>query len=138
MPRVARTTRLPEAYRVIVDVAPAGNDTWSKSMNPWRFQPSEEDEKTFSLIRKQSITSWGRGEKVHPINFFEQVIECKHCGYWRSPTTPAAKCCQNGLLVLNHRYKLGDELLDVAERGISKVSAPRSMLMGKWMRAWWV
>ena len=77
----------------------------------------------FHLIQQETVTSWGRGEKAHPINAFEQFIECDGCGYWRSPTTPAAKCCQNGELVLNTRYKLGDELLKLAADGVSKARA---------------
>ena len=50
------------------------------------------------------------------------MIECEHCGAWRAPFTTAAKCCKNGALVLNGKYRLGEPLLDLARRGVSKVS----------------
>lgn len=114
MPRRARGRPLPKVFRLLVNTGDA---------KPWKHEPSTRDRDEYAWLRaEQSVTSWGDGEKAHPINFFEQSIECEHCGCWRFPTTPAAKCCQNGKLVLNQRYKLGAELLDLAARGVSKVS----------------
>ena len=114
MPRRARGRPLPKVFRVLVNKGDS---------KPWENAPTSAERDEYVWLRaEQSVTSWGDGEKAHPINFFEQSIECEHCGCWRFSTTPAAKCCQNGRLVLNQRYKLGSELLDLAARGVSKVS----------------
>ena len=114
MPCRARGRPLPKVFRVLM------NKGVSK---PWEREATSAERDEYVWLRaEQSVTSWGDGEKAHPINFFEQSIECEHCGCWRFPTTPAAKCCQNGRLVLNQRYRLGSELLDLAARGVSKVS----------------
>lgn len=127
MPIRARALELPEPYRVFVkgdtchatglDVSDAGGPC-----KPWWKPPSQEQADVFRQIQDQTVTSWGAHEKGHPINAFEQVIECEFCGAWRAPFTTAAKCCQHGALVLNQKYKLGQLLLDLARRGVSKVS----------------
>ena len=84
MPSRARADPLPDVYRVIVNKG---------DHKPWRHAPSLSDEHAFARMHHQTVTSFGEHEKAHPINFFEQALECEHCGCWRSPTTLAAKCC---------------------------------------------
>ena len=115
MPSRARADPLPDVYRVIINKG---------DHKPWQRAPTLSDEHGFARIHQQTVTSFGEHEKAHPVNFFEQVLECEHCGCWRSPTTTATKCCQGGALVLNkkYKYKLGNKLLGLARRGVPKVS----------------
>ena len=53
----------------------------------------KEEEDVFKRVQMQTVTSWGRHEKDHPINAFEQVIECAHCGAWRAPKAAQSYCC---------------------------------------------
>jgi hypothetical protein len=87
MPSRARADPLPDVYRVIINKG---------DHKPWQRAPTLSDEHAFARIHQQTVTSFGEHEKAHPVNFFEQVLECEHCGCWRSPTTTATKCCQGG------------------------------------------
>ena len=136
MPSRARKLALPEPYRVLVEVGGESRPWWSKA-KPWWQEPTQATAQIFASIQEQTVTSFGQLEKAHPINAFEQVIECQHCGCWRSPFTPAAKCCQNGSLVLNRKYTLGDDLLSLARRGVSKVSRGSRSRAGRSVRGAW-
>ena len=65
------------------------------------------------ILREDSITCWTNAELNHPIHFFEQAIECQHCGYERFRVTADTKCCRDGELELNRSQRLPDDLLEL-------------------------
>lgn len=123
MPHVARTLDpLSDPYRVIVYSSSRSETGRRRRKQSWYMgkEPSEAEQKVFKAVQKHTVTSFNPHERAHPINAFEQVVSCKHCGAWRAPHTTARKCCQDGGLVLKS-YQLGDELLDLA----AGVACPR-------------
>ena len=83
MPSCARKfAALPKAYRVIVTAdrchfnGRARDDVCepATAAMPWWTTPSEDDWQTLKKIQEHTVTSWGKHEKAHPINAFEQVM----------------------------------------------------------------
>ena len=49
----------------------------------------------------QNTTTFSASEKRHPINVFEQVNVCVHCGCERFTSTRPTQCCEGGKLLLD-------------------------------------
>lgn len=90
----------------------------------WESSPSADDDKVLQrIIESENVTCWTRGELDHPINFFEQAVQCDHCGAQRFRVTPELVCCRRGQLAqLGLDTAAPLELFSLLTHNISKVS----------------
>jgi len=132
-PRKAALRPLPKPFRLL-SFRGAGGHPWignslpSSESEDSSFRP-EELARFRELVIQDTITCWTPAEVDHPIHFFEQFVQCHHCGAQRFRTTTETKCCRNGALILNDVQRLPEELLDLMtgtsalwSHGVSKES----------------
>jgi hypothetical protein len=132
-PRKAALRPLPKPFRLLsfrgTNTVPwIGNSVPSLAREDSSFLP-EELVRFRDLLREDTITCWTQSEVEHPIHFFEQYVQCHHCGAQRFRITTASKCCRNGSLILNDVQRLPEDLLDLMtgtsalwSHGVSKES----------------
>jgi len=132
-PRKAALRPLPKPFRLL-SFRGTGGQPWIGNSVP----SSESEDSSLrpeelacfrELVRHDTITCWTQAEVDHPIHFFEQFVQCHHCGAQRFRITTETKCCRNGALILNDVQRLPEDLLDLMtgtsalwSHGVSKES----------------